>query len=260
MDETKPPDTRERILETALDLFVERGYQATSMREIAHRLNLTKAAVFYHFPSKPTLLATLCEPLSEGLEEVLERARLVEDPVQLRRELIEGVLDVYLRNRKLLFVVYKEAAVVAQGGVFERFITLIQEIHAAFAGPYPDHTVRVRTAQIFAMLGDPVFLCQDVPADRLRAEILAGVWALLDEPVASGLVTRQEAGLEPRAPRPRRRRPGRPSVMSGEKAELARRMYAAGELGVGEIAERLGVSRATVYRHLNEPDRAARSL
>lgn len=251
MDEKKPQDTRERILETALDLFSERGYQNSSIREIAHRLDLTKAAVFYHFPSKPALLATLCEPLTEGLEEVLERARPLDDPVEVRRALIEGALDVYIENRKLLYVVVRELANVAQHGTFGRFISLIEQMHERFAGPYPDYSVRVRTAQIFAMLGDPVFLCRDIPVDRLRTEILAGVWTLLDDPTTSGLVTREEAGLGPRAPRPGRRRPGRPSVMDEEKAELARRMYAAGDRGVGEIAERLGVSRATVYRHLN---------
>lgn len=253
MNEKKSPDTRARILETALDLFSERGYQACSMREIADRLQITKAAVFYHFPSKAALLATLSEPLSEGLDEVLARARRIEDRVAARRALIEGTLDVYIENRRLLNVIMQDLSVLGQERAFQYFIDLMRRIHDAFAGPYPDITVRVRTVQIFAMLGDPVFLCRDVPIDRLRAEILAGVWTLLDDPTTSGLVTREEAGLEPRAPSPPRRRPGRPSVMDEQKARLARRMYAEGAYGVGEIAERLGVSRATVYRHLNEP-------
>ncbi|TDC58447.1 TetR family transcriptional regulator [Actinomadura sp. KC345] len=252
MNDKKSPDTRGRILETALDLFSERGYQGSSMREIADRLDITKATVFYHFPSKAVLLATLCEPLSEDLEDVLARARPADDLVRFRRELIEGTLDVYIRNRKVLYVLIQDLTMLAQDGTFRRLISLMERIHGAFAGPSPDISVRIRAVQIFAMLGDPVFLCRDVPVARLRAEILAGVWALLDEPTTAGLVTREEADLGPRIPPPARRRAGRPSVMSEEKAELARRMYAEGVHGVAEIAERLGVSRATVYRHLGE--------
>ncbi|MFY1594295.1 TetR family transcriptional regulator [Micromonospora sp. WMMD737] len=48
-----------------------------------------------------------------------------------------------------------------------------------------------------------------------------------------------------------RRRPGRPRAMSAEQVEAARRMHARGDHSADEIAAALGVSRATVYRHLD---------
>ncbi|MEU1591116.1 TetR family transcriptional regulator [Micromonospora sp. NPDC005710] len=51
----------------------------------------------------------------------------------------------------------------------------------------------------------------------------------------------------------RRRRPGRPSALDREQVEAARRMHAAGTHSVDAIAAKLGVSRATVYRHLTAP-------
>jgi AcrR family transcriptional regulator len=56
-------DTRDRILETALDLFIERGYDKTSLREIAERVGVTKAALYYHFSSKEEIIRTLVQPL-----------------------------------------------------------------------------------------------------------------------------------------------------------------------------------------------------
>ena len=41
--------TRQRIQAVALELFTEQGYEKTSLREIAERLNVTKAALYYHF-------------------------------------------------------------------------------------------------------------------------------------------------------------------------------------------------------------------
>ena len=40
--------TRGRILDVALELFSRRGYEGTSIRDIAERMELTKAAVYYH--------------------------------------------------------------------------------------------------------------------------------------------------------------------------------------------------------------------
>jgi DNA invertase Pin-like site-specific DNA recombinase len=47
---------------------------------------------------------------------------------------------------------------------------------------------------------------------------------------------------------------GRPSVLSGHKLQVAREMYASGQYTVATIAKTLGVSRASIYRHLVSPD------
>jgi DNA invertase Pin-like site-specific DNA recombinase len=59
---------------------------------------------------------------------------------------------------------------------------------------------------------------------------------------------RTSAGLA--AARARGRHGGRPSVLTGHKLRLAREMHASGQCTVAAIAKTLGVSRASVYRHL----------
>ena len=66
-------DTRERILAVANELFTEQGYEGTSLREIADRLGITKAALYYHFRSKDEILTTLLEPFFVLLDELLGR-------------------------------------------------------------------------------------------------------------------------------------------------------------------------------------------
>ncbi len=51
--------TRERILDIALELFNEKGYENTSIREIAERLGTTKAALYYYFARKQDILLEL---------------------------------------------------------------------------------------------------------------------------------------------------------------------------------------------------------
>lgn len=67
-------ETRQRALEIAAELIAERGYAATSLREIAERLRVTKAALYYHFSSKDDLVAALVAPVLEGLDRFLDEA------------------------------------------------------------------------------------------------------------------------------------------------------------------------------------------
>jgi AcrR family transcriptional regulator len=71
-------DTRDRILAVASELFVEQGYDATSLREIADRLGFTKAALYYHFQSKEQILAALLEPADALLTEFVDRLEAAE--------------------------------------------------------------------------------------------------------------------------------------------------------------------------------------
>lgn len=81
-------DTRERIQQIALDLFVEQGYEKTSLREIAERLEVTKAALYYHFRTKEDIVASLLDDLATSMDEVLEWAREEDDHAKTREELI----------------------------------------------------------------------------------------------------------------------------------------------------------------------------
>ncbi|NOQ61770.1 MULTISPECIES: TetR/AcrR family transcriptional regulator [Mycobacteriaceae] len=64
-------DTRARIRSVALELFTDQGYDKTSMREIAERLGVTKAALYHHFPSKQDIVTDLFASLPEGIEEII---------------------------------------------------------------------------------------------------------------------------------------------------------------------------------------------
>lgn len=63
-------ETTEKILAVATDLFSEKGFEATRMDEVAHRAEVNKATIYYHYESKKELYgAVLLEPLGEIAEE-----------------------------------------------------------------------------------------------------------------------------------------------------------------------------------------------
>lgn len=66
-------DTRERLLAVAAELFAERGFAGTSIRDIADRLGVTKAALYYHFASKLEILHALVAQPIANIRAVLEQ-------------------------------------------------------------------------------------------------------------------------------------------------------------------------------------------
>jgi AcrR family transcriptional regulator len=66
----RPTNTRQRIQDVALELFAERGYDKTSLREIADQLGVTKAALYYHFRAKEDILVAIVEDFGRAIDEL----------------------------------------------------------------------------------------------------------------------------------------------------------------------------------------------
>jgi AcrR family transcriptional regulator len=81
-------NTRTRIQRIALELFIEHGYEATSLREIAERLGVTKAALYYHFKTKEEIVTSLVDDRVAALDEIIAWAQSQPRTTQMRRELI----------------------------------------------------------------------------------------------------------------------------------------------------------------------------
>jgi AcrR family transcriptional regulator len=95
--------TRDRILAIALDLFVEKGYENTSLRDIAEALGFTKAAIYYHFRSKEDIFMALHLQLHAELYDTLRLVDTGDDfSIEAWATVLAGSADRLLANRKLL--------------------------------------------------------------------------------------------------------------------------------------------------------------
>jgi len=93
--------TRERILEVALDLFIRKGYAATSMREIAAPLGISKAALYYHFPSKGHIMLELHLRMHRAFAELRDiPGPGADDATWLR--FVDQLIGLALRNRRII--------------------------------------------------------------------------------------------------------------------------------------------------------------
>jgi AcrR family transcriptional regulator len=92
-------ETRHRILDVAVDLFIERGYAGTSVRDISERLGMTKGSLYYHFASKEDVLNALVQPLMDDLDKFVASAG---DDDRDERDLVERLVNLLDRHGVLL--------------------------------------------------------------------------------------------------------------------------------------------------------------
>jgi AcrR family transcriptional regulator len=96
--------TRDRILDVALDLFTDQGFDGTSMREIAERLHISKPAIYHHFASKEEILMALHLRLHEFGRTALERLAGQTVTLQTWTSLLNELLDQMLAQRKIFLM------------------------------------------------------------------------------------------------------------------------------------------------------------
>src|SRR5690348_13386914 len=94
-------DSRQEILRTAARLFGQRGYDATSMNDVAAALKLSKGALYHHFPSKDQILFNLMNHALDITEaRVIAPVRKIADPEERLRALIRLHIEVVLSVRE----------------------------------------------------------------------------------------------------------------------------------------------------------------
>jgi AcrR family transcriptional regulator len=95
-------DTRQRIQAIALELFAEQGYEKTSLREIAERLGVTKAALYYHFKSKEDIVRSFTEDYRAELDTVIAWGASQPPSPESRAEILARYADIVSRRLEVI--------------------------------------------------------------------------------------------------------------------------------------------------------------
>lgn len=72
MSNNRKQETRDRILEAALEVFAEKGYHETNVDDIVNASNTSKGGFYFHFPSKRKIFLTLIDEMGKILVEKIE--------------------------------------------------------------------------------------------------------------------------------------------------------------------------------------------
>jgi AcrR family transcriptional regulator len=156
--------TRERILDVALDLFIEKGFDGTSLREIAEQLGVTKAALYYHYASKDDILMALHMRMHDVGRDGLKQ--LTDGPVSLAtwESLVDTVLSQMLAQRKLFLMHERNQAALEKLHRKDHVADhedLQQRFRQMLADPAISLRDRVRMAASFGAVFSVLFLAGD---------------------------------------------------------------------------------------------------
>lgn len=154
--ERKKQETRLRILEAALTLMAEKGYDAVKVEDICARADVANATFFAHFPTKSALIVAFNEDVAERLRERLEGYDL---PAVERLELLRALmLDEWTARAELLRAIVADAAAQDAAAFAESSTSLVALV-----------------ARIVAEGQEAGELSRDFDA-RLVAQCLVGAW------------------------------------------------------------------------------------
>ncbi len=167
-------DTRARILYAARDLFAERGYAGTSMRDLAEALGMTKAALYYHFPGKAQILVALVEPLLDELEALGGRGReeAVRGYVKLLAERAPGMIGL-MSDPTAKRDIAEHVDAEPRFRALEEALAAGDDVLAVRCAIGAAHVAVLATLSARARAGEPAELTEDEVERVIRASLAA---------------------------------------------------------------------------------------
>jgi len=103
-------ETYDKILQTAYRLFLQKGYTATSMRQVAEEAGIGKATIYHHFPDKEAIAMALLDKTGARMDEALELVRAETDPRERIRVAVTANFKFLLDFAEIMQVVRREVS------------------------------------------------------------------------------------------------------------------------------------------------------
>jgi AcrR family transcriptional regulator len=169
-----------------VDLFVEGGYGATSLADIAGKVGLTRQAALYHFRTKEDLLRAVVDPYLDDLTAALD-AVTVHDPPSAaeQRAALTALVDVLASHRGVVSLLSRFTTATTLAGLGPQLAELTARIHRTLAGSAlaTDPALRTRvhaaTAALIGVTSARTEIPLDQPHERMvLVEAAAAILAL----------------------------------------------------------------------------------
>ncbi|MFD4572964.1 TetR/AcrR family transcriptional regulator [Streptomyces sp. NPDC058417] len=190
MDGTKQQrrgNTRQRIQDVALELFAEQGYEKTSLREIAERLEVTKAALYYHFKTKEEIIVSIFADLTRPIGDLIEWGRQQPSTLETKHEIVRRYSQALSEAMPLFRFMQENQATVRELEIGDTFKNRMRDLRDIIIDQDAPLTEQVRGVSALVTLHAGVHFLQDVegdPEDKRKAVL----------EVATDLITRAHQG------------------------------------------------------------------
>ncbi|MGV9252951.1 TetR/AcrR family transcriptional regulator [Streptomyces sp. NPDC003697] len=158
-------NTRQRIQDVALALFAEQGYEKTSLREIAERLGVTKAALYYHFKTKEEIIVSLFEDLTQPINDLIEWGSAQPHTLETKQEIIRRYSQALADAAPLFRFMQENQATVRELRIGDTFKDRMRGLRDIVIDPEASLTDQVRCVSALFTLHAGMFVMQDLQGD-----------------------------------------------------------------------------------------------
>jgi AcrR family transcriptional regulator len=135
------PDTRQRLIDAAIALFIRHSFAGTSLQMIADELGFTKAAIYHHFRTREQLLTAILEPIIDKLSAVVDDAEKQRGVHARAERMLNGYARLAVENPMLVSVLAADPSVhtVLKANrdwthMISRQMTLLADVHPGPGG------------------------------------------------------------------------------------------------------------------------------
>jgi len=167
-----------------LELFAEYGVKGTTLHMIADRLEVTKAAVYYHFHTKDEIVRAVAQPLLEDIARVIRIADALPDPNSRREVAVSGFVELAVRHRGLSAIVQNDPAMSTLAKTHVELENAVVKLITLLDGPDADVAHHIGTSMIIGGVSGVVTDARllDVPDELLHRVLLDYAQHLLNTP------------------------------------------------------------------------------
>ncbi len=153
---TSAADTRQRLIEVAVDLFTRHSFAGTSLQMIADEMGFTKAAIYYHFRTREELLAAVVEPIFEQLSAIITAAESQRSAAARADHMLLGYAELAVANRALVSVLACDPSVTTLLRDQPHWSELINRQLALLAGDVRDAGGLIKATVVLAGISSAV--------------------------------------------------------------------------------------------------------
>ncbi|MBI4296095.1 MAG: TetR/AcrR family transcriptional regulator [Chloroflexi bacterium] len=105
---------RDEIIQVAAKLFAEKGYDATTLDEVAREIGVTKPALYYHISSKEEILQVIVSRIMKMMEEVTRTGRSSVPPKERIEAMIRKLVEFPAENAEATRIAFEQATILHQ--------------------------------------------------------------------------------------------------------------------------------------------------
>jgi AcrR family transcriptional regulator len=165
-------DTRQRLIDAAIALFIRHSFAGTSLQMIADELGFTKAAIYHHFRTREQLLTAVLEPIIDKVSAVVDDAEQQRGVHARAEQMLSGYARLAVESPMLVSVLASDPSVHTVLKANRKWTHIISRQMALLADVHPGPEGLMRAQFVFAGIAGSADPKRDADDEWLHRQLV----------------------------------------------------------------------------------------